>query len=1049
MSKHSFLLLLLCISFSLSAQSTWQQTSGPEGCYLFEMERNSTTVFAATTNGLWQSTDEGATWTLNDAQMLDQSVDALYVSNNELLVISVEIKPNNKVAHHYYRSTDGGVTWDHHELVGNIGFVLSPDGIEIWREDALLWMTDKYDNCFKSLDNGVTWIEVVFPAEFSSNYIAVHGDKILAIGYYSTLRSEDGGINWIETADTTTYAYAYDFYSEGDLIMYTNGDSVSVSQDFGITWQSAPFDSYTFGGIKRGDDGFLYSFYGDVFRSADGLSWTPVTQLTPFNSFSKGVLSGTGFIVGGNGIYKTVNNNTKLLSSESGLLNTSSMSMASMASGRVFVSTPYTTWSTSNKGLNWSKLDNPGNSHYLVSFNTMTAQGDTVWGVANNDTLYRIIGDATTWEKIIRYDDWYTGEPFIRIIDSVVYLVENKHIRRSFDHGTTWEVWLTFTDYNYFRGIAKVGNYLFYSTNDGIIYRSADNGLTWENNYEIESLGTNNLNALTTLNDVLFLWGNDAAFYTMDYGASWIQMEFNGLPVDDIWNEPYFKAVDIKHFGNAILATIPYNGVWITFDFGNNWAPLNDGLTNKRGRYLAISGNDIFLATSTSGVWRLGTNFEVFTGNIYNDLNNNGQKDVGEGPLTNRIVGAEPLGSYTTSNNAGIYSLVAAAQLDTLRMQPPNNYCTISPLFHAATQPNSNYGFGVHFTEGIVDLSIDMVNWEPFRPGFDNKITLTVQNTGNETVQNAQVFAILPSTLSIDWITPSGLATVSNDTIFWNIASIESFASMSIQIEVTLSVNAPIGSTLSLYGHVDATNDVDATNNEIWLSEIVVGSYDPNDKYAVDGITPQEVVDGTPIDYIIRFENTGTFYAEKVVVTDELDKNLNPATFQFLSASHPCQWRITTDGKLEFTFNDIFLQVNETGFIKFSIEADRSLQLNNIVSNTAEIYFDFNAPIITNTVETTVKTSVSTYTPYLSNINIELSPNPAKNILYATVDIDMVKNGQVWEITDASGKVLLRERQRSETTSLAIASLPNGIYEVVLRNRNATVIGSKTVVVAH
>ena len=324
-----------------------------------------------------------------------------------------------------------------------------------------------------------------------------------------------------------------------------------------------------------------------------------------------------------------------------------------------------------------------------------------------------------------------------------------------------------------------------------------------------------------------------------------------------------------------------------------------------------------------------------------------------------------------------------------------------------------------------------------------------MQNIGNETVQNAQVIAVLPSTLSIDFITPLGLATVSNDTLFWSIATIAPFASMSIQIEVTLSVNEPIGGTLSLYGHVDATNDVDANNNEISLREIVVGSYDPNDKYAVDGITPQEVVDGTPIDYIVRFENTGTFYAEKVVITDVLDKNLNPATFQFLSASHPCQWRITAEGKVEFTFNDIFLEVNETGFVKFSVEADRSLQLNDIVSNTANIYFDFNAPIITNTVETTVTTSVTTHTPYLSNINIELSPNPAKNMLYATVGSDMVKNGQAWEIVDAAGTVLLREKQRSETTSFAIVSLPNGIYEVVLRNRNATVIGSKTVVVAH
>ncbi len=117
---------------------------------------------------------------------------------------------------------------------------------------------------------------------------------------------------------------------------------------------------------------------------------------------------------------------------------------------------------------------------------------------------------------------------------------------------------------------------------------------------------------------------------------------------------------------------------------------------------------------------------------------------------------------------------------------------------------------------------------------------------------------------------------------------------------------------------------------------------------------------------------------------------------------------------------------------------------------TAEIYFDFNAPIITNTVETTVKIDVSTHTPHQTDINIELSPNPAKDILYATVASDKVKNGNAWEITDATGKVILREKQRSGTTVFSIATLTNGSYEVVLRNRNATaVIGAKTVVVAH
>jgi hypothetical protein len=122
--------------------------------------------------------------------------------------------------------------------------------------------------------------------------------------------------------------------------------------------------------------------------------------------------------------------------------------------------------------------------------------------------------------------------------------------------------------------------------------------------------------------------------------------------------------------------------------------------------------------------------------------------------------------------------------------------------------------------------------------------------------------------------------------------------------------------------------------------------------------------------------------------TDEVwDKNLNPATFQ--------------------------------------------LQLNDVVSNTANIYFDFNAPIITNTVETTVKINVATHAPQPSGIYIELAPNPAQDVLYATVTGEMVNKGHTWELTDATGKVLLREQQRSETTRFSVAALPNGTYEEI------------------
>jgi uncharacterized repeat protein (TIGR01451 family) len=1046
MKKYYFLWMLLGIPLPLFTQSAWQQTAGPEGCSVISMQRNATTVFAATTNGIWQSSDEGASWSQNNTLMLDQSILGLYVSDNEVLAVGLEPKVNYQSTHHYYRSIDGGLSWNEYNIQDDVKYALSSISLKIWRDGTTIWIVDDYDNCFKSTDSGVTWNEIIIPPTIGIQHIAVNGNNILAFGYYGTVRSEDGGQNWTETSDTS---YNYGFHSEGNFIILLGNDTISVSQDFGLTWQTAPTDLYELEGVIRGADGYIYRFYRNIFRSLDGLSWEPVTQGSPSPNIYRGVQSGDAFIVGGNGMYKTVNNNTQFVSAQSGFINTTTSSIAAMKTGRVITSMQGSgTWSSYNKGLSWSKLPNV-NAPYTVSFNTMTTQGDTVWGVGSNDTLYRIIGNSNTWEKVTDADGWFAGETFVRVIGDKIYIVEDQQIRRSLDQGVTWQVFLSGNVGGYgYRGIAKVGAYLFYSTNDGIVYRSADDGLSWQSNYEIWSPGAHRLNALTTSGNRLFLWNEYEGYYTIDFGVTWQVLNMNGLPID-MWGDPYFDPIDIVHFGNTILCTIPFRGVWISFDLGNNWQPLNDGLTNKRGRKLAISGNDIYLGSSTSGVWRLGANFEVFSGGIYNDKNANGQKDAGEGPLNNLLVVAEPLGSYTTSDNAGIYSLVAAAQLDTIRVQPPNDYCTVSPAFHLAAQTSSAYDFGIHFTEGIVDLKIDMTNWEPFRPGFDNKLTLTVQNVGNETVQNAQVICVLPNTLNVDFIIPFGITTVSNDTIFWNIPALSPFESTSIQIEVTLSANEPIGNILSLLAHVEADGDISPLNNNILLRETIVGSYDPNDKYAVSGITPEQVVAGKPIEYIIRFENTGTFYAEKVVITDWLDDNLNPATFHFISASHPCEWRITTEGKLEFTFDEIFLNVSETGYIKFSIEADRDLLLNEFVQNTAEIYFDFNAPIITNTVKTTVQVAVPTTAINQPKIDLEISPNPAKDVIWVTVLGLTAQQGGFWEIMDESAKTLLRDRQSSDNTHFSVASFPNGTYDVVLRKKDGTAIAAKKVVVAH
>ena len=136
-------------------------------------------------------------------------------------------------------------------------------------------------------------------------------------------------------------------------------------------------------------------------------------------------------------------------------------------------------------------------------------------------------------------------------------------------------------------------------------------------------------------------------------------------------------------------------------------------------------------------------------------------------------------------------------------------------------------------------------------------------------------------------------------------------------------------------------------------------SYDPNDKQVLPtGTTAQHF---TPTDaelqYQIRFQNTGTDTAYTVTVIDTLSDNLDIATLQMGAASHKYQFNVSGKGKpvLTWTFNNINLpdstkdKRNSNGFISFSIKAKTGLAPQTKIENYADIIFDFNDPVRTNT----------------------------------------------------------------------------------------------------
>jgi hypothetical protein len=95
--------------------------------------------------------------------------------------------------------------------------------------------------------------------------------------------------------------------------------------------------------------------------------------------------------------------------------------------------------------------------------------------------------------------------------------------------------------------------------------------------------------------------------------------------------------------------------------------------------------------------------------------------------------------------------------------------------------------------------------------------------------------------------------------------------------------------------------------------------------------------------------------------------------------------RIKNTNQVEFIFENInlpFDDANNDGFVAFKIKTKPTLLVGDSFSNTANIYFDYNFPITTNTATTTIAALGSP--DFEFNSAYTLSPVPAKNILNIT-----------------------------------------------------------------
>lgn len=401
--------------------------------------------------------------------------------------------------------------------------------------------------------------------------------------------------------------------------------------------------------------------------------------------------------------------------------------------------------------------------------------------------------------------------------------------------------------------------------------------------------------------------------------------------------------------------------------------------------------------------------------------------------------GSAVINQTSTATN-GHYVLYSGSGNQTVSLAlEAANYFTVTPSSYTynfvGVGSNQTADFCLSANGIHPDLEVALIPVGRARPGFNAVYTIAYKNKGNQVQSGAVNLAFEDAVL--DYVSSVPNVTVQSlNNLRWDFTDLMPFETRTIQ--VVLNVNSPqeippvnIGDILHFTADVSSPlTDETPNDNSMAFNQIVNGSFDPNDKTVVQGPEISLAQTGDYLDYVIRFQNTGTDVAENIVVKDILSDKLDWSTLQMVSSSHPFR-NTVTGNKLEVFYQNINLpavSVDEPGshgYIAFKVKPKNTVALNDVIQNTASIYFDFNFPIVTNTVSTAVRAlGVGSF----NNTKLfTVYPNPTSG----AINIVVANNEPITAVTinNLLGQTVMRFEN---TSTLDISAVTKGTYFVTV-----------------
>src|SRR5690554_1207691 len=446
-----------------------------------------------------------------------------------------------------------------------------------------------------------------------------------------------------------------------------------------------------------------------------------------------------------------------------------------------------------------------------------------------------------------------------------------------------------------------------------------------------------------------------------------------------------------------------------------------------------------------------GGNYNTITGTITYDFNNNGcDENDNVTILTKVTIDDGTDGGVSFTNQDGEYKFFTQDGTFILTPEIENpSYFNVTPITETVVfADNDNNEEIVNFCitpNGVHnDLEVVIAPITPAVPGFEATYKIVYRNKGNQVMSqdyglnffyNQQLMSFVSASIAPDTQGPGGLN--------WNYEDLMPFESR--EILVTMQINPPtdpenpvnIDDELIFTSVISPqTDDENVLDNTFIFNQTVIGSYDPNDITCIEGdiIEPEYI--GEELHYLIRFENTGNYYAENVVVAMEIDEEKYDMTsVRLLNTSHNANAQIK-DNVLEVFFNQIMLDSGGHGNILLVMKSINTLSEGDSVESKADIYFDYNYPIITNDAVTIFQATASIENN-IQNIDLKFYPNPTTDYFNITSEALI----QSVELYDVSGRLVRTSLVNDFESKQNINNLNNGVYILKIKTQQGEITG--------